>query len=140
MRQFSTTTQTEMGMLSKISWLRPHAEVKVVANLENHASGRLDLVTLDADTNPAMTLARAVIMRASTTSASPRNPSASREGDSTSHASLRNHRRTRRTRKRSSSLRNQRRRNVTAVAATQANPRTLSALPHPRFRRTLQTR
>ena len=87
-RQCSTTTQTEMGMLSKISWLKLHAEVKVVASLKNHASVRLGLAALAADTNPAMTLARAVIRRARTTAASPRNPSASREDGSTIHASL----------------------------------------------------
>ena len=128
-RQCSTTTQTEMGMLSMISWLRPHAAVKVVASLKNHASGSVGLAALAADTNPAMTLARAVTKKARTTAASPRNPSASREDGSASHASQR------RARRRSSSLRRQRKRRVTAVAATQAKPPSPSALPHPRLSR-----
>lgn len=131
-RQCSTTTQTEMGMLSKISWLKLLAEVKVVANLKDHASGRLSLAALAADTNPAMTLARAVIMRARNTAASPRNPSASQEDGRSTHASQRN---PRRIRKRSSSLRRQRRRRVKALAATPARPQSLSALPHPRLSR-----
>jgi hypothetical protein len=122
-----------MGMLSKISWLKLHAEVKVVASLKNHASVRLSLAALAADTNPAMTLARAVIMRARTTAASPRNPSASREDGSTIHASLI---RARRIRKESSSLRSQRTTRVKAPAATQVRPPpSLCALPLPRLSR-----